>query len=66
VLIQRAFFVSSNLSRRQKPSLLTAEISKAGGEIAGGARKQLEERLGRSIVTKKNFLQNPEDKKKLD
>lgn len=29
---------------------------KAGGEIAGGARKKLEERLGRSIVTKRNFL----------
>ena len=30
--------------------------AKAGGEIAGGARKQLEKRLGRSVVTKKNFL----------
>ena len=32
--------------------------AKAGGEIAGGARKTLEKRLGRSIVTKKNFLPN--------
>jgi len=40
--------------------------AKAGGEIAGGARKQLEKRLGKSIVTKKNFLKNPEDKKLLD
>ncbi len=40
--------------------------AKAGGEIAGGARKQLEKRLGRSIVTKKNFLQSPEDVKKLE
>ena len=30
--------------------------AKAGGDIAGGARKQLENRLGRSVVTKKNFL----------
>lgn len=30
--------------------------SRAGGNIAGGARKKLEKRLGRSIVTKKNFL----------
>lgn len=30
--------------------------AKAGGGIAGGARKKLERRLGRSIVTKKNFL----------
>jgi DNA-damage-inducible protein D len=30
--------------------------SKAGGDIAGGARKKLEDRLGRSIVSKRNFL----------
>ncbi len=37
--------------------------AKAGGDIAGGARKKLEERLGRSVVTKKNFLKNSEYKK---
>ena len=30
--------------------------ARAGGDIAGGARKKLEKRLGRSVVTKKNFL----------
>ena len=30
--------------------------AKIGGGIAGGARKNLEKRLGRSIVTKKNFF----------
>ncbi|OHA90468.1 MAG: antirepressor [Candidatus Zambryskibacteria bacterium RIFCSPHIGHO2_12_FULL_48_10] len=30
--------------------------ARVGGNIAGGARKKLEKRLGRSIVTKKNFL----------
>ena len=39
--------------------------ARAGGNIAGGARKKLEKRLGRSIVTKKNFLKNKEDKLKL-
>ena len=39
--------------------------AKAGGEIAGGARKKLEERLGRSIVTNKNYLKNPESRKEL-
>ncbi len=38
--------------------------AKAGGDIAGGARKQLEKRLGRSIVSKKNYLNQPEDKKR--
>ncbi len=39
--------------------------AKAGGDIAGGARKKLEKRLGRSVVTKKNFLKSPENKMKL-
>ncbi|PIU03378.1 phage antirepressor protein [Candidatus Shapirobacteria bacterium CG08_land_8_20_14_0_20_39_18] len=30
--------------------------AKAGGKIAGGARKQLEKRLGHSIVSKANYL----------
>jgi len=37
--------------------------AKAGGAIAGGARKKLEKRLKRSIVTKKNFLK--EGKKRI-
>jgi hypothetical protein len=39
--------------------------AKAGGDIAGGARRQLEKRLGRSVVSKKNFLKKPENKKEL-
>lgn len=39
--------------------------ARAGGSIAGGARKKLEERLGRSVVTKKNFLKNPKNRKSL-
>lgn len=30
--------------------------AKAGGDIAGGARKKLEKRLGHSVVSKNNFL----------
>ena len=36
--------------------------AQAGGDIAGGARKKLEKRLGKSIVSKKNYLKNPENK----
>ena len=32
------------------------EDSKIGGKIAGNARKELEKKLGRSVVSKKNFL----------
>jgi hypothetical protein len=34
----------------------------AGGKIAGDARKKLEKRLGRSVVSKENFLKEPENK----
>jgi len=39
--------------------------ARVGGGIAGGARKKLEKKLGRSIVTKQRFLKNTEEKKKL-
>ncbi|MEK7623978.1 MAG: Bro-N domain-containing protein [Patescibacteria group bacterium] len=39
--------------------------AKAGGDIAGGARKQLEKRLRRPIVSNKNFLQMQISKKRL-
>ena len=39
--------------------------ARAGGSIAGGARKKLEKRLGRSVVSKDNFLKNREEMKRL-
>jgi hypothetical protein len=39
--------------------------ARAGGDIAGNARKQLEKRLGKSVVTKNNFLKQASRKKKL-
>ncbi|OGX26397.1 MAG: phage antirepressor protein [Omnitrophica WOR_2 bacterium RIFCSPHIGHO2_01_FULL_48_9] len=37
----------------------------AGGKIAGDARKQLEKRLGRPIVSPENYLKQPESQEKL-
>lgn len=37
--------------------------ARAGGDIAGGARKKLEERLGRPVVPKRNYLKKREDKR---
>ena len=37
--------------------------AKAGGDIAGGARRKLEKRLGRSVVTKRNFFRKAEKQK---
>jgi DNA-damage-inducible protein D len=39
--------------------------AKAGGDIAGGARKRLEKRLRKSIISKENYLMEPESRKKL-
>ena len=35
--------------------------AKIGGGIAGNARKQLEKRLGRSIILRKNFLPHQQE-----
>jgi DNA-damage-inducible protein D len=37
--------------------------ARVGGQIAGSARKQIERKIGRSIVSKNNFLKNKEIKK---
>ena len=37
--------------------------AKVGGDIAGGARKQLEKKLGRPVVSPKNYLSKSENKK---
>lgn len=39
--------------------------AKIGGNVAGVARKELEKQIKRSVVSKKNYLKNPEDKKLL-
>ena len=40
--------------------------AKKGGKIAKDARIALEEKTGKKVVSDKNFLQNPDDKMKLD
>ncbi|HHT9116416.1 MAG TPA: BRO-N domain-containing protein [Candidatus Wunengus californicus] len=39
--------------------------AQAGGSIAGNARHSLEKKLGRSVISNKNYLRQPESKKKL-
>jgi len=39
--------------------------AKVGGNIAGGARRKLEKRLKKSIVSKENYLKKPESQKRL-
>jgi len=39
------------------------EDARVGGQIAGSARKQIEHKLGRSIVSENNFLKPKKEKK---
>jgi hypothetical protein len=59
------YSVRDNLSRTEDSKGLPKLQSdaRAGGDIAGGARKKLEERLGKSMVSKGNYLKKAEDKK---
>jgi len=42
------------------------DSAKEGGEVAGNARKDAEKRLGRSTISKENYLLKQKKKKKLD
>jgi len=41
-------------------------VSRRGGNVAGVARKKLEQETGKKVVNKENYLQKPQDKKLID
>ena len=58
-LNQLAEVATRELSQQEKPQGFEAnkKVAQAGGAVAGNARKDLEERLGRSLITKQNATQ---------
>ena len=42
------------------------DAAKRGGKVAGNARKETEQELGRPITSKENYLSEPEKKKRLE
>ena len=58
--------VTTEISKKEKPKTLdkNRKVAKRGGKIAGNARKETENEIGRSVVSKKNFL-GKKDKKEL-
>ena len=40
------------------------KIAKKGGDVAGNARKELEQKTGKKVVSKENYLQLPEKEKR--
>ena len=59
--------VTTEISQQEKPDTFAENknVAGRGGNIAGNARKQTEKELGRPVVSKENYLQKSEDKKKL-
>jgi hypothetical protein len=49
---------TTEISKKEKPKTFpeNRKVAKKGGGVAGVARKQLEKRLGRSVITKSKFL----------
>jgi len=56
--------IHRNENSRGVPKLKTD--ARAGGKISGDARKALEKRLKRPIVSRRNYLNSTESQKKLD
>lgn len=65
VLTMLAEASTTEISKEKKPKDFdeNKEVAKEGGSIAGGARKQLEEKIGKSIIDKGKHL--PEGSKRL-
>jgi len=50
--------VTTEISKNEKPETFNKnrKVAKRGGKVAGNARKETEKELGRSVITKKNYL----------
>jgi len=57
--------VTTEISKNEKPKqfLENRKVAKRGGSVAGKARKDTEKEIGKSVVTRKNYLQNKVFKK---
>ena len=51
--------------RNSKGFIPLKKDAQEGGEVAGSARKDIEKRTGKRVITKENYLKQPQDKKLL-
>ncbi len=56
--------MTTEISQEEKPDSFNENknVAKRGGKVAGKARKEAEKELGRSVVSKKNYLSNNDKK----
>jgi len=59
--------VTTEISKKEKPETFNKnkKVAKRGGGVAGKARKETEKEIGGSVISKDNYLEEPEDKKRL-
>ncbi len=57
--------VTTEISQDEKPDTFTKSkiVAKRGGKAAGNARKSTEKELGRSTITKQNYLRKKKELK---
>ncbi|MBU1016916.1 Bro-N domain-containing protein [Patescibacteria group bacterium] len=59
--------VTTEISQQEKPNSFPKNktVAKRGGRVAGKARTETEKEIGRSVVSKNNYLKKPESQKQL-
>ncbi len=59
--------VTTEISQQEKPDTFPKNktVAKRGGSVAGKARTETEKEIGRSVVSKENYLKKPESQKRL-
>ncbi len=57
--------VTTEISKKEEPDTFTKNksVAKRGGKVAGNARKETEKELGRTVVSKNNYLDKKDDSK---
>ena len=57
--------VTTEISKEEKPDtfIKNKKVAKRGGKVAGKARKNAEKEIGKSVISKNNYLSNKKIKK---
>ena len=59
--------VTTEISQQEKPDTFPKNktVARRGGGVAGKARTETEKEIGRSVISKENYLKKPESQKRL-
>ena len=59
--------VTTEISQTEKPRTLgdNKQVARRGGRVAGNARQETEKEIGRSVITRKNYLPKPRGRVRL-